>query len=221
MKKYILAIIMYVFALSLGAQTICEFEKNLDAFRYSLYMDIANTVSNSSSDISKIDQIIYKDPVISTKIKKFMIENKQEIVAYQTNILENHKSEFKIDTILYASESKMLDALNFLNDNESFLEFLSYEPSIIDFSTIDPHLIGNMFYAIINSQNGVSSLSINSIANQIATPRIFSRQINADVWEVIYDYCWHIIIIEIDLDKGILSTKTKAVYRLKGLPNVI
>lgn len=221
MKKYILAIILYVFVLPLGAQTICEFEKKLNAFRYSLYIDIADAISNSSSDISKIDQTIYKDSVFSTKIQKFMAENKQEIVAYQTNILKNNKSEFKIDTILYAPESKMLESLNLLNDNESFLEFLPYNVSILDFSTIDPYLIGNMLNSIIIGQNGVSSLSINSIANQIATPRIFSRHINADIWEVIYDYCWHIIVIEIDLDKGILSTKTKAVYRLRSLPNII
>lgn len=224
MKKCILAIILYVFALSLSAQTLCEFEKKLNAFRYSLYKDISNAISNSPSgmsEISKIDQIIYKDPVFSTKIKKFMKDNQREVVAYQTDILKKYNSEWKIDTALYDPDLKMLDALNLLNDNESFLEFISYDPSIIDFSIINPHSIGYMFNGIINSRNGVASLSINSIANQIAAPRIFSRLINADVWEVVYDYYWHIIVIEIDLDKGILSTKTKAIYRLRGLPYIL
>lgn len=100
MKKYILTIILYIFVLPLGAQTICGFEKKLDDFRYSLYTDIANAIPNSSPDISKIDRIIYKDSVFSTKVQKFMVENKQEIVAYQTNILKNYQSELKIDIFL-------------------------------------------------------------------------------------------------------------------------
>lgn len=210
-----------MFALSISAQERNKFEVKLSDFRYSLYEDIANSVSDSLPYETAIDQVIYSNPVISAKLEDFMNDNKQAIVAYKTNILKQHRGDIKIDTMLYDMELFMIEELNVFFNDESFIDFLSYNISTIEFITINPIAIGSLFNSLISGQRTMQSIAINSIANQIAAPKLFSKHIHDDLWEVTYDYCWYIIVVEMDLSKGLSSIQIKAVYRQKGLPNII
>lgn len=221
MTKYFFTAIMCVFITSLNAQGTDRFEDKLSDFRYSLYQDIANILPDSLPSITGIDQIIYSNPAISAKLKDFMNENKLEIVAYKTDILKQHESKMKIDTTLYDTEASMLNDLNMIFDKEVFTDHLPYELSVIEFIALNPIAVGNLFKTFMNGRKSTLSLAIDALTNSITSPKIFARHINGDLWEVAYDYHWYIVVMEMDLSKGILSTKVKAVYRLKGLPDII
>lgn len=221
MTKYILTLIICLFVSSLSAQQTDGFEDKLSDFRYSLYQDIANAVSDSLPDVADMDKIIYGNPVISMKIKDFMNENKQEIVAYKTGILKQKEDKVKIDTTLYDADLPMLNDLSLFFDDEVFKGHLPTDILSLEFMTLRPSATGDYINSLISGRRSVQSTLINSFASQIASHKLFSRHINDNLWEVVYDFYWNIIVVEMDVSKGILSTKLKAIYRLKGLPDII
>ena len=216
MKKCLLTIIMCISISSLSAQETDRFENKLSDFRYSLYQDIANVAPDSLPSVTDLYQFIYNNPAISEKLKNFMNDNKQEIVAYKTNILKQHESEIKIDTTLYDIEPSILDDFMLFDNDIS-----SYDLSTIEFILLNPIAVGNLFKTSMNGRKSTQSLAIDALASSITSPKIFARHIDDDLWEVVYDYHWYVMVMEIDLSKGILSTEVKTVYRLKGLPDII
>lgn len=219
MIKSFLTAILCLFASALSAQKTDGFQKELSDFRYLLYKDITHALSDSMPNTGALEKLIYCDPVISAKIKAFMDENRKKIVAYKTDLLKKWERTFEIDTALYHTEPSMVDEINSFWGKDTFTSLLPYEAPTIEFITMDPAMVGSLFGSMVSGRKGTSSLVVHTMATQIASPKIHSRHIKGHLWEVVHDYYWYIIVMEMDAAEGSLSTSVKTVYRLKGLPN--
>ncbi|PLX22954.1 MAG: hypothetical protein C0599_05180 [Salinivirgaceae bacterium] len=186
-----------------------RFEKELSAFRYSLYPMLDTMDYNQITNYQMSENI----PLMKS-ISEFYKSHQEEFKKYKYDILVRHKDvdinldKFVEDQEFYKSEFYVM--LSDKNSSESQkLEEIKNTP-LYQFMIINPISHCGIYITMHHSQNnGVQSVAKRTVVNQLAAPKIKTIKNSKTDWTIYFDYYFEIYEFEYNIETSDLAIKSR------------
>lgn len=183
------------------------FERDLQAFRYSLYADLEKV------DAQKLMSMKFEpSDTISLKVNEFYEKNKKRIYEYRASVLGKY-TDTSIAWEKYETDTEYTKSLKKIPEEL--------------WETLEVHALKNLFFIyplhqaevlimmVISRHVSASEVGEQARKNQIGQPRIQTKKISKTQWEINVDKYRQVFKFTYDSEKGtmqlikILKRKTK------------
>lgn len=157
-----------------------QFEKDLAAFRYSLYKDMA-AIDNEKLMSWVSERNMEASPELEQKLKKFFAENEARIKKYRFFQLKRYAGTTLPDVSNYEPAKLSISKVNAKSDQ------LKRDPLYAIFTVNPLYHINMLASQAISKAFTATEYAAYSVRDYIGEARIITKRLNKDEWQIWFD----------------------------------